>query len=162
MPISVPVLLQLMPSHCAGETSGYDQGDVFTSTAIPSLSSALIASSNHTLSCSGRIHSSAVYHAPSHSVLVFGGMDLTGVVCEGSVVMIDLDLRNEGAEVGSGSGLGELSLTSGLGSDGRDCSSVQVLIIDSNGGSMSTPAGRYLHTANVVQVSSLCTVAPYP
>lgn len=124
--------------------------DVCTSDLIPSLTSelgSLITPRNHTPLCSGRIHHSAVYNPLSRAVFIVGGVDLSGVLCPGGVVRIDLDpsmpeVEDEGAWLRPDGVWWE-----GVGSGGSGDPSVRVI----GGG----PAGRYLHTSNFIPVSSV-------
>ena len=118
--------------------------DACVSILIPSLTSELnspATPTNHTPFCSGRLHHSAVYDNRSNAVFAFGGLDFSGVICAGGAIQITLDpstsTEDEGAwlfpeGMGSGVGSGDPS----------------VAVVGEGG-----PAGRYLHTANLIQVS---------
>ena len=110
------------------------------SVLIPSLTSALLGlatPSNHTPFCSGRIHHSAVYSTHSNSVYVFGGVDITGVMCPRGMVRI---YPPQGS--GSGSGMWE---GPGVWSEGS--------LVGVVGGIGMGPSARYQHAATLTSVS---------
>ncbi len=95
-----------------------------------------------------------MYAGHSNAVLMFGGLDFSGVVCQGGVVRINLgpltpEVEDEGAWLSP-----EGAWQEGVGSGGPGDAAV-VEVIGVSGGS---PAGRYLHTANLIPVSAYMDV----
>ena len=95
-----------------------------------------------------------MYDGASDSMYVFGGVDLSGVVCAGDVVRVNL------GPLRSGGGAGEWVWSGGEGSgwEGSGASGDSVVSFTGGGGDGVRPSGRYLHTATLFQVSNLTWV----
>jgi hypothetical protein len=131
--------LQLLPCSSSTADMCESDSDTFISVPLPPLASSF---TNHTPPCSSRIHQSVVYYDALDSIYIFGGMSLSGVVCAGDMFQVNLGpLRPE-------SGSGEWAWSEGEGSGSPGDSVVNLVGVDG-----LRPSGRYLHTANLFQVS---------
>lgn len=135
---------------CPAQSCDCDR-DLVATILLPSLTSALrslATPTNHTPTCSGRIHHSSTYDPRSDSILVFGGVDLSGNICSAPLVQINSTPLTSVGGVADFEGvwLGE----TGSGSGSSDDPPLVVRLV--GGGSGPVPSGRYHHTATLIEV----------